>query len=1664
MSIGWSMTTSLSGLNAFSRAIGHISDNISNSQTLGYKRVDTDFRSFLTTSTPRRHDPGGVVATPNFQHAQSGQITISQYDTAFAIDGQGFIPVKVPFERAGQLVFTDAEVPISYTRAGDFQMDRRGYLVNSSGHYLMAQNVMDGAAGGTLTAAQFDQVLHGASAAQGTTRIDYNANLPAGATTTQPSSTQFYDPQGTLQTLSMAWTRQTAPPANNSWNLMFDAKRQVDQIQLNSSGLAPGETLSFAIGDDRVTVTAPSGGYTAAEARNALMAAINGNAGLSEIVTATRGGQGNELVVTSNVAGQTFLSQVSGNANPQVETVQPGIPVMELGLPQNDIGAATPQAAAGQTTRFGIPDEGLSPGNYFIFRVNGESFTVRNDNPVLEEPPGMMTATQVRDALVQQIEDNSATVSVTAVGTQSFQITANSGAFTQAPQFLTSGPAPAIGFRPDDNSAPATAQLDSEGFRPQITDIQVPAGGLAAGESYSVVLTRPGQPAQTFSIPEPGDPPLAAPMSQAAVTSAIRTQINGSADFTATNMGGGRIRITSVDSGVENSFTTSVNGTTTAPLQQAQDQLKFVVDGPLTPGNALRVTLTQGGQDYIYTVENTNAPGGANLSRAQVLADLRNQILATEGADFTAVVGDGELRVRSTASFSGSSVATVGETVAPGPVQPSERIGTIPQTSTLTLNDLQTATRANAQITMQPVAAGQDVELDIDGTVVAIGPAPPGGGWTADEAKDEMLAALGGTPALAGFTFLDSGPGVLTIRNQTYGTGGDFTVTAGGTAPLPGIVDTPAQNADTVQFTVTFDVDGTDITRTFTYTAPNNDAGTQTAAAAAGAFETLVEAEIQALVAAGEPAPFSVAQDGANLLVEATRNGSAGRLEIGTGGTAPPVLADWNTSITANPANAGQTVEIVINGEVFTHTPAANETDIEVADALRVLINAGNGVADGDYTVDGPGSADLVFTYADLGQTGNFTALVGGDAPPNQPQNVPDHPIDEQADVITFSRSAIASGETVSITVRDDRLPAGVPGALETFTVEVPNDIPPWWEPAQIAEAMVIEINSAYPDGRIEAFVDETGAIALRATNTDPVGSAFTVTNLTSSLGADFAPVHGAQRAATTGVPVEAEISLDIDTELAVGRSVTVRLADPSHPLFPEPPTNEPGAFFDITITNDDDEPWSPEEVRERLIEAFNDNDDAAAIATASAGTQPGTIRLIGTEGGIDGGLFVMEVMSDQEIGEGDPPAPAPQDTEVDFRAAGFPQDIQAGDTYTVTIRVGGQDYVYRYTAEEGDTPASRTQALAEAITTGAAVPGVTVEPAGAPGVNAQPDPTDPSRLLLTGDPDGERFEVAVRGTMVQQRETVVANDARTYTLQTNDIDVGQSLTFTFAGETITITGSDANPQIRTAAQVSAALMEAINAHPVLGEEFTALPGERGGEIMLAQADRTAGMPVLAAFEGGQEIPIGQLANLELQGLPIVDVQPDTQVVFGPDGRLEAPATGQFTITLDWSQIDPARGVQTIVFDIGQGGANPSGTTQYAGDEIRIRSIDGDGRGAGEFERVSVNDDGFVIFHYTNGENRRAYEIPVATFANPDALRRLSGSLFAESVESGAAMLRAAGEQGAGSVIAGAVEQSNVDIAEEFTKMIIAQRSYSANARSFTTSDEMLQEALQLKR
>ncbi len=117
-----------------------------------------------------------------------------------------------------------------------------------------------------------------------------------------------------------------------------------------------------------------------------------------------------------------------------------------------------------------------------------------------------------------------------------------------------------------------------------------------------------------------------------------------------------------------------------------------------------------------------------------------------------------------------------------------------------------------------------------------------------------------------------------------------------------------------------------------------------------------------------------------------------------------------------------------------------------------------------------------------------------------------------------------------------------------------------------------------------------------------------------------------------------------------------------------------------------------------------------------------------------------------------------------------------------------------------------------------------------------------------------------------------------------------------------------------------------------------------------------------------------------------------------------------------------------------------------------------------DLENITVQSDGTIVGYHSVHGDMVLGRIDIATFDNPNGLSQAGGTMFQQTVASGDAKLAIAGGDGAGEVVAGALEMSNVDLSQEFTDMITTQRGYQANSRVITTSDTMLEELLNLKR
>jgi flagellar hook protein FlgE len=177
-----------------------------------------------------------------------------------------------------------------------------------------------------------------------------------------------------------------------------------------------------------------------------------------------------------------------------------------------------------------------------------------------------------------------------------------------------------------------------------------------------------------------------------------------------------------------------------------------------------------------------------------------------------------------------------------------------------------------------------------------------------------------------------------------------------------------------------------------------------------------------------------------------------------------------------------------------------------------------------------------------------------------------------------------------------------------------------------------------------------------------------------------------------------------------------------------------------------------------------------------------------------------------------------------------------------------------------------------------------------------------------------------------------------------------------------------------------------------------------------------------------------------------------TGIRFNADGSILTPTSASVDVQFG------SLAVQTITLDLGVSGGF-GGLTQF-GNPASVVVADQDGYGAGELADFEVQADGSIEGFFTNGETQTLGSFGIATFANEQGLEDVGNSYFRSSANTGARIFGAGDANGAGQVVGGSLETSNVDTAQEFVRLIQAQRGFQANARVITVQDDLLAEVV----
>jgi flagellar hook protein FlgE len=291
MGIFDALTTAVAGLQAQSFALQNISGNIANSETVGYKETDTSFADMVSAAAAGQQTTDGVIASSVASNSVAGTIQSTTVSTDMAINGDGYFVVAQPSGSSGGANPSFSGVDY-YTRAGNFQLNQDGYLVNGSGYYLMGNPINPATGTPTGNSPQVLQFNNDFVPAQATTAITYQANLPSSPTSGMLDASDF-------EANPLAGAPVAASITGTGAKLSPDALATGTGSQsalsstttLASLGITSGETITVNDGTNTTTYTS-----TGSDTVGDLMAAINGG---TAQVTATLNSSGN-LVLTGN--------------------------------------------------------------------------------------------------------------------------------------------------------------------------------------------------------------------------------------------------------------------------------------------------------------------------------------------------------------------------------------------------------------------------------------------------------------------------------------------------------------------------------------------------------------------------------------------------------------------------------------------------------------------------------------------------------------------------------------------------------------------------------------------------------------------------------------------------------------------------------------------------------------------------------------------------------------------------------------------------------------------------------------------------------------------------------------------------------------------------------------------------------------------------------------------------------------------------------------------------------------------------------------------------------------------------------------------------------------------------------------------------------------------
>lgn len=481
------------------------------------------------------------------------------------------------------------------------------------------------------------------------------------------------------------------------------------------------------------------------------------------------------------------------------------------------------------------------------------------------------------------------------------------------------------------------------------------------------------------------------------------------------------------------------------------------------------------------------------------------------------------------------------------------------------------------------------------------------------------------------------------------------------------------------------------------------------------------------------------------------------------------------------------------------------------------------------------------------------------------------------------------------------------------------------------------------------------------------------------------------------------------------------------------------------------------------LANQINSATPAAPVMATVTGS---TIRMVARTAGT--GFKVSQSVSQGTVTNNTALAPvttAPSTTTGESQRITFPQTaIDVGDVYSVRVRNNGVDQTINVTVTSAafSTYANISGVAQELANRINAISGLNVTASSSGGV-----------LTIQDKVAGDSFDVGGCSATVTNSSAAANTIAGSFS-QTNVSGIRQQRTVTLTGAvgdvgtvyTLNVNGTPVSytttGQELSMEEISAAMANTINSNTSLpvtassqGGVITLVAkkpsGDAADQFTLEQSAVTGQTPAYVGLTFGTAKD-----NTALLTSISTALVGNGTAVSSPNQNAGDAATLTFTVNYGF-------GNQTVNLNLGKF-QRQGGLSQYAGNTMTVGTFVQDGAGRGQFKEVVFGDSGNVLVNYDNGRSKVIARVPIVTFNNPNAMQREAGGVFIETDETGKPNFNDPETNGAGAVVASSVESSNVDIADEFTKLIVTQRSYSANTKIVTTTDEMLQEVLNIKR